>query len=134
MNRYDPEMWAVLEDVFGDYDGPFVNVEQTVIDGDVERWRSEEAQWTAHLQRHGDRPLDRRVAEYKIREAREQIERVRTTAPDVIRVTNMETREGLPFHGSAEDWKSPLAKYTLIVFRNPETCQTSAPSSPTVTG
>lgn len=120
MKRYDPEMWAILEETFGAFDGPFVNVEQTVIDGDVERWRSEEAQWTAHLQRHGDRPLDHRVAEYKIREARERIERVRATAPDVVRLTSMETREGLPLGEYANDWKAPLAKYTLVVFRDPE--------------
>jgi hypothetical protein len=128
------DIFAELDRFFGDYAGPSVRIEQTVIDADIDRARGEERRWRTHLDRWGDHEIDRRAAECEIADAPQWVDRLRATPPNRRLVQRLECNldAGTCRH-SARDWylhgdvatdcgacgevPGPIARYTLLVWR-----------------
>jgi hypothetical protein len=126
-----------LDRFFGDYVGDVVHIEQTVIDADIERARDEERRWQRHLQRHGERAHDKRVAECKIIEAQAMAGFLGGRPPNrrLVQRLSCDLDAGTCTH-SAQDWylhadvatrcdecdevPGPIARYTLVVWREHE--------------
>lgn len=145
----DREMWKMLEDTFGDCSAPFVNVAQTVIDIDAERWRDEERRWAEHLAIHGSRPHDRMVATHKIAEAQSRQRRLADIPPNRSRLREMECaigkmaprgcphslqdkyigRDGEIGCSECDESGGAYARYTLVVWRETEPTAPSGPAA-----